>query len=119
MTDRVSESGTATEEQPVLSDDDSDCDEPMPKKPKSAGFNYKTKYSKEWEAKFPFISSVPHKPHCFRCNICMKELGCGYQGISDVKQHIQTKFHQKQANGASTQSKLSFTPKVDSLGDKV
>ena len=107
-------------------DFDSDCDEisggesePLSKKPKYVGLKYKTKYSKDWESKWPFISSVPHKPHHFRCNLCLKELGCGHQGVSDVKDHILTKSHQKNATEMTTQSKLSFKPKHDLLADKV
>ena len=39
-----------------------DMSEPSPKRAKYTGYMYKTKYSKDWESKWP---SIPHKPHYF------------------------------------------------------
>ena len=55
----------------LTSDTDSDCesgtDGPGPaKKSKLGAFRYKTKYSRDWERKWPFLAPVPHDPHRFR-----------------------------------------------------
>lgn len=96
-----------------------DLESPLPKKAKFSGaFKYKTKYSKDWERKWPFLSPISHNPYRFRCNVCSKELSCGHQGASDVKDHVLTKSHQKLAAQMTTQSKLSFK-EVDPLHDRV
>ena len=101
---------------------DDDSDEPTPAKRSRLGaFKYKTRYSKDWERKWPFLAPVPHDPHRFRCNVCSKDLSCGHQGASDVKDHVLTKTHQKLTAQMTTQSTLAFKPAkaADLLNDKV
>lgn len=82
---------------------------PPPKKTKFSGaFIYKTRYSKDWQKKWPFVTSVPGDQHSFRCTLCSKNLKCGHQGAADVSHHIATKGHQQIAKGLATQSKITF-----------
>lgn len=68
-------------------DTDSDREGPASKRTKFAGaYKYKTKYSKEWKKKWPFIDSVRGDPYSFRCSVCSKNLSCGHQGSTDVQQ---------------------------------
>lgn len=80
---------------------------------------YKTSFSQEWKKTWPFLTSVPGKPHFFRCNVCDKKLSCAHQGVSDVKDHIATKSHQRLAKALETQPKLPFGRSSDPLQDKV
>ena len=91
---------------------------PAPKRTKFSGaYTYKTKYSKDWQKKWPFIASVPGDPQSFRCTLCSKNLKCSHQGATDVSHHIATKGHQQLAKGMSTQSKITFQSPIGS--DKV
>jgi len=85
---------------------------------KRAKLAYKTSFSEEWKKTWPFVTSVPGNSHSFRCNICDKKLSCGHQGVSDVKDHIASKSHQKLAKVLATQPKISF-PSAAPLQDKV
>lgn len=103
------------------SGDDSGSEIPrgVVKKRKFTGaFQYKTSFKDEWKKTWPFILPVPGLPYFFRCQVCDKNLSCGHQGVSDVKDHIATQKHQLLANSLSTQGKLPFAP-VDPLQDKV
>lgn len=53
--------------------DSSECDEPPTKRTKFSGaFQYKTKFNKDWQKDWPFVSSVPGQSHSFKCSICSK-----------------------------------------------
>ena len=108
------------EPDPDTSDSETGGAAPKPKKAKYAGnFQYKTKFSKDWQKKWSFIVPSPGDPHSFRCTLCSKNLKCGHQGVADVKLHIATKGHQQLAKGLATQSKLSFQSNSSELADKV
>ena len=93
--------------------------EPFPKRVRFCGaFQYKTKFNKDWQRKWPFVLPVPGSPHSFKCSVCSKTLSCGHQGVADVRDHISTRSHLLLAKGMATQSRLSFAPS-NQLADKV
>ena len=52
---------------------------------------YKTRFSKEWESKFPFVKpcnlQTSDKEYKFFCSVCNVNLSCAQGGISDVSIH--------------------------------
>ena len=85
----------------------------------AGSYKYKTKFSKEWMKKYPFISAVKNDPYLFLCNVCTKVLACGHQGVSDVKSHVKSKAHQQQATGSKTQAKITKYSSTDPIEKKV
>ena len=101
------------------SDLDSDDDCVVEKKRKYTGaFQYKTSFRNEWRKAWPFIAPVPGSSHEFRCQVCNKNLSCGHQGATDIRDHVSSQKHQALAKSLSTQPRLSFNA-IDPLQDKV
>ena len=102
--------------------DSIECAEPLPKLQKTSkyagAFKYKSKFSVQWKTKWAFLAAVPGNPHSFRCNVCNKSLSCQHQGIADVKAHIATKSHQKNAKAVASQPRLNFRSADDTLSIK-
>lgn len=105
------------------SDDDDDEPGPSVKRPKLTKVKgaavYKTKFSKDWSKKWPFICEVQGKPYLFECTICKRQVGCEHQGQHDVERHITTEMHKRNAKAARTQTNLGFLPVSNPLMDKV
>ena len=105
------------------SSDDDDEPGPSVKKPKTTKLKgaavYKTKFSKDWTRKWPFVREVRGKPYLFECTICNRQLGCEHQGQHDVERHISKEMHKRNAKAAQTQTNLAFLPVSNPLTDKV
>lgn len=100
MIDEQSDSVIESEPEAEVIEVESDADgeRPAPKRTKFTGaFKYKTKFCMEWKKKWPFIDSVRGDPYSFRCTVCSKNLSCGHQGSTDVRDHVATKRHLKLA----------------------
>jgi hypothetical protein len=80
---------------------------------------YKTRYSKEWEVKFPFVKPcrghISDKEYKFFCSICNINLSCSQGGINDVTVHSgKTKFNFNLVlmialNGARSQCQMAVS----------
>ena len=106
----------------VMSEDESSSGVPTgppPKKRFTGASKYGTKFSSEWKKTWPFILAVPGSHYKFRCSICAKTLSCQHQGVADVKQHIETRGHQRLAHTAASQTTLSLHSTSDPIHEKV
>ena len=98
---------------------------PRPKKPKSlcGAAAYGTKYNKDWESKFPFISRGKiDSVYSFYCKVCQKDISCRHQGVSDVKRHEQCRSHislLKSMESNSRLDKMGFVPVGSAIDTQV
>ena len=89
---------------------------PRSKKPRSlcGAAAYGTKYNKDWESKFPFISrGTIDATYSFYCKICQKDVSCCHQGVTDVKRHEQCSIHVNRVKSLENNSrldKMGFVP---------
>jgi len=72
----------------------------------SGSVGYSCIFNHTWTQTWPCIVPVKNDKHSFRCTVCNKVIGCGKQGIGDVKRHIQRDEHKKNAKGSKNQTTL-------------
>ena len=104
MFESSSKSSHCSSEEPQDNEDDSEELEASPVKKLKLGSTcssrkfkgasiYKTKYQKDWQKKWPCITSTKADPHSFYCTVCWKKVSCAHQGVKDVVRHIASTHH--------------------------
>lgn len=59
-----------------------------------------------WNDNWPCIVSCQESKHNLYCKVCKREVSCAKQGVRDVKVHMETNMHQKNAKAMKNQSTL-------------
>ena len=63
---------------------------------------YSCKYKKDWEKKWPFISSVGHDSYGVQCSTCASTFSWAYHGEKDVSIHVLTENQKRNVAARST-----------------
>jgi len=67
---------------------------------------YPSKFKSEWTTSYP-IKPVRNDQHSFFCVPCNKTIGCGHQGLKDVKDHCATDTHKRLFRTVTSQPSVS------------
>ena len=107
----------------VLEESDSEVNVPPVKMKKTTvgmkkwtgAATYKTKYNKEWQKKWPFVTSVKGDPHSFRCTACLRVISCAHMGERDIIRHAESEHHKKNSKSLEQIQRINFKPGTSSL----
>ena len=95
---------------------------PAPKKPKSlsGAAKYGSKFNPEWQSEYPFASPGHiDKVYSFFCSVCMKDVSCSHQGVTDLKRHEKSAGHTSKVQGSSRLDRMGFIPVGGALNSQV
>nr|XP_006013536.2 PREDICTED: uncharacterized protein LOC102350526 [Latimeria chalumnae] len=82
-------------------------------------FLYKTKYQKNWEKDYDFISPSHLSQNHAWCTVCRRDISISHQGAKDIERHSTTEMHKKAVHCLKGQMKISFFQPKDDIADKV